>query len=106
MIEVIGGISWQVAPSARQHSLKESGDAWYVSGIERVETKGTAGWRHTERTLYLNLNGAWQRAVEYFPTQDAALDALRSIIGIEEDKSDTSPFALAFQKANKNKNGK
>jgi len=99
MIKVLAGIVWHETPSVRQSTLTERGDTWYVGGIERVETPGTAGWRHTEHSLYLALDGTWKRTAEYFPTQDAALAALRAAVGTVEEPSDTSPFALAFQKA-------
>jgi len=106
-IQVLGGIAWQRAPAARQNTMIKEGDAWYVSGVERVETEGTAGWRHLELDLFLQGDSSWGRKAQYFPTEEAAQNALEKAIGTTAVPSTHEPtaFELAMQKAQDAKKG-
>lgn len=105
IIQVLGGIAWQEAPRVRRHGMIKEGNSWYVSGVERVETEGTAGWRHGERYTYLQEDGSWGRKVHYFPTEDAAKSALETAIGTTKSSSAQEPsaFELAMRAAEEKK---
>ncbi|MBI4065890.1 hypothetical protein HY412_01725 [Candidatus Kaiserbacteria bacterium] len=98
MIKVIGGVTWQKAPSVQQYTNK-TGDNWYVSGTQRLETPGTAGWRHIEKAVYLQEDGSWGKGVYYFPSKEAADAVLKKALGEASEPSPTSAFAAALQKA-------
>lgn len=71
MIQVLHGITWQRPPSIQQYQEK-AGENWYVLGVQRVETPGTAGWRHSAKTVYLQEDGTWGSQAHYFSSCEAA----------------------------------
>ena len=98
MVEFSGGITWQNHPTVKQSTSKTEGANWYISGVERVELLSTNGWRHKERTIYLQEAGCWHTSTHYFETEEIARNALCNALG----KTQTEPvsaFALAMQKA-------
>ena len=112
MIEILGEIVWQEAPTVSRNSLTErEGNAWYVSGVERVEIEGTGGWRHGERNLYLQEDGSWApKSPLYFPTEKAAQEKMLKTLGKENiktpDANEISAFELALQDARSKKRKK
>ncbi len=98
MVQFVGGITWQKAPLAQQY-IGKAGDNWYVMGIQRLETPGTAGFRHTEKTLYLQGDGAWGEKAYYFPSQESADTMLNKVAGEKSKPAPLSPIAAALQKA-------
>ena len=48
-------------------------------GIDRI-----AHWHNSERTLYLQGNGAWEQVTFYFPKEESAQNALDEALSVAE----------------------